>query len=178
MIKLYQTKKLNGHLSPLSYQELPEESGQETDPIFSWYGDIFYINRKMNLIFTNELAKFSILILKYKKSEHQDFTASFRQYLAFTMHLYSIDPQKYLAQTGSFGLNTKANKSPIAHLSRLKMNFTPTLKMEYDQMKTEPLWIDYSRSMNTYLTTFPNRKGYSEPAKLMKEELEKRELLG
>jgi hypothetical protein len=65
----------------------------ETDPIFSWYGDIFYINRKMNLIFTNELTKFSILILKYKKSEHPDFAATFCQYLAFTLRLHSIDPE-------------------------------------------------------------------------------------
>ena len=177
MIKLYQTKKLNGHLSNAFYQNIPDVSGQETDPIFSWYGDIFHINRKMNVIFTNELTKFSILVLKYKKSEHLDFAATFRQYLAFTLQFHSIDPEKYLAQTDSFGLNTMAKKSPIAHLSRLKMDFTPTLKMEYDQIETEPLWIDYTKSMNTYLTTFPNRKGYFEPAKLMKEELERRGLL-
>jgi hypothetical protein len=124
MIKLYQTKKLNGHLSNSFFQNLPDVSGQETDPIFSWYGDIFYINRKMNLLFTNELTKFSILIIKYKKSEHPDFTATFRHHLAFTLGLHSIDPEKYLAHTNAFGLNTKANRSPIAHLSRLKMDVT------------------------------------------------------
>ena len=177
MIKLYQTKKLSGQLSNSFYQNQPDVSGQETDPIFSWYGDIFYINRKRNILFTNELTKFSILILKYKKSEHPDFTATFRQYLSFTMRLHDMNPEKYLEHTDTFGLNTKSNRSPIAHLSRLKIDFTPTLKLEYDQMATEPLWIDYTRSMNTYLTTFPNRKGYSEPVKIMKEELGQRQLL-
>ena len=176
MIKLYQTKKLNGHLSKAFYQNLPDVSGQETDPIFSWYGDIFHINRKMNVIFTNELTKFSILILKYKKSEHPDFAGIFRQYLAFTMRLHNMEPQKYLEHTDAFGLNSKANRSPIAHLSRLKMDITPTLKLEYDQMETEPLWIEYTRALNTYLTTFPNRKDYFEPADVMKEELTKRGL--
>ena len=177
MIKIYQTKKLDGHLSTSFCQNLPEVSGQETDPIFHWYGDIFYINRKRNLLFTNELTKFSILILKYKKSDHPDFAATFRQYLAFTMRLHDMDPEKYLAQTDSFGLNTKANKSPIAHLSRLKIDFTPTLHFEYPYIETEPLWIKYTRSMNTYLTSYPGRKSYYEPAAVMKEELEKRGLL-
>ena len=177
MIRLYQTKKLNGHLSTHFYKDLPEVSRQETDPIFSWYGDIFYINRKMNLIFTNELTKFSILIIKYRKSDHKDFAATFRQYLTFTMRLHGMDPEKYLGHTDTFGLNTKANRSPVAHLSRLKMDFTPPLKRDYDHIETEPLWIDYTRSMNTYLTTYPGRKSYFEPADVMKEELDRRRLL-
>lgn len=177
MIKLYQTKKLNGHLYNSFYQNLPEDSGQETDPIFSWYGDILYINRKINLIFTNELTKFSFLILKYRKSDHPDFAVSFRQYLAFTMRLHGMEPEKYQVHTESFCLNTKANRSPVAHLSRLKMDFTPSLKIKYDLIETEPLWIDYTRSMNTYLTTYPGRKSYFEPAEVMKEELERRRLL-
>jgi hypothetical protein len=171
MIKLYQTKKLDGYLSEFFYQNLADVSKEETDPIFSWYGDIFHINRKMNLIFTNELTKFSILILKYRKSEHPDFAATFRQYLAFTMRLHSMDPEKYLDHTDAFGLNTKANRSPIAHLSRLKMDFIPSLKMEYDHIETEPLWIHYSQSMNTYLTSYPGRKSYYQPATVMKEEM-------
>lgn len=178
MITLYQTKKLDGHLSPHFYQNQPEVAGQEmVDPIFSWYGDLFYINRKMNLIFTNELTKFSILVLRYRKSDHPDFAATFREYLAFTMRLHRMEPEKYLDQTDTFGLNNRANRSPIAHLSRLKIDFTPTLKMEYDHNETEPLWIEYTQSMNTYLTTYPGRKNYYEPAELMKEELEKRGLL-
>lgn len=177
MINLYQTKNLNGHLSTQFYKDLQEVSGQETDPIFSWYGDILYINRKMNLIFTNELTKFSILILKYRKSDHKDFAASFRQYLAFTMRLHGMEPEKYLVHTESFCLNTKANRSPVAHLSRLKMDFTPSLKWDYDHFETEPLWIECTRSMGTYLTTHPGRKSYFEPADVMKEELDRRRLL-
>ncbi|WP_017733711.1 DUF6933 domain-containing protein [Nafulsella turpanensis] len=177
MIKLYQTKKLKGHLSNSFYQDLPDASGQETDPILSWYGDIFYINRKMNLIFTNELTKFSILILKYKKSDHPDFAATFRQYLAFTMRLHSLDPEKYLEHTDSFGLNTKSNRSPIAHLSRLKIDFTPTLHFEYNYIETEPLWIKYTQAFNSFYTSYPGRKSYYEPAEVMKDELEKRGLL-
>ncbi len=131
----------------------------------------------MNIIFTNEVTKFSILIIKYRKSDHPDFAATFRQYLAFTMRLHSMDPEKYLAHTDAFGLNTKSSRSPIAHLSRLKMDFTPALKRDYDELETEPLWIEYTRSMNTYITTYPGRKSYYEPAEVMKEELKKRELI-
>ena len=177
MIRLYQTKKLNGHLSSQFYQNQSDVSDQETDPVFSWYGDLFYINRKMNLIFTNELTKFSIFILRYRKSEHPDFAATFRQYLTFTMRLHDMDPEKYVVYTDSFCLNSKANRSPIAHLSRLKMDFTPSLKRDYDQIETEPLWMDYTRSMNTYLTTYPGRKSYFEPAEVMKEELKKQGLV-
>lgn len=64
----------------------------------------------MHLIFTNELTKFSVLILRYQKSEHPDFAATFRQYLAFTLRLHGIDPEKYLAHTNALGLNINAEK--------------------------------------------------------------------
>lgn len=74
-------------------------------------------------------------------------------------------------------MNTKGSRSPIAPLSRLKMDVTPTLKMEYEQVETESMWIEYTRMLNTYLTTYPNRKDYFGLAEVMKEELAKRALL-
>ncbi|GAA4443430.1 hypothetical protein GCM10023188_44190 [Pontibacter saemangeumensis] len=177
MIQLYQTKKLRGHLSASFCQALPDVSTVEMDPLFSWYGDLFFLNRKANLIFTNGLTKFSILLLGYRKSEHPDFAATFRGCLARTLQLHHIHPGPYLEQAAAFGQNTKSSRSPLAHLSRLQIDFVPSLKAHESLQEKEALWRQYAYDFNTYLTSFPGSKGYAAPARVMKETLEQRQLL-
>jgi len=177
MIKLYQTKKLSGHLSNLFCQTLPDISTVEMDPLFSWYGDMFSLNRKVNLIFTNELTKFSFLLLGYRKSEHPDFAAAFRYYLACTLKLHNIYSVPYLVQTAAFGKNTKSNKSPLAHISRFKIDFVPSLKTWDALLEKQEPGQQYAYDFNTCLTSYPWSKGYATPAQVMREALENRQLL-
>lgn len=127
--------------------------------------------------FTNELTKFSFLLLGYKKSERPDFAATFRYYLARTLKLHNINSAPYLEQAAEFGRNTKSSRSPLAHISRLKIDFAPSLKLHYGLQGKEELWQRYSNEFNTYLTSYPKRKGYATPAQEMRGALEKRQLL-
>ncbi|MBF9255644.1 hypothetical protein I2I11_20270 [Pontibacter sp. 172403-2] len=177
MIKLYQTKRLSGNLSPSFCRALPDVSAEAADPLLSWYGDMFFLARKANLLFTNELTKFSFPLLGYRKAEHPDFAATFRACLARTLQLHGIPPGAYLEQAAEFGRNAKSNRSPLAHISRLKIDFVPSLKAQAGFMGKEGLWRRCACDFNTFLTSYPGGTGYAAPAEMMREELEKRQLL-
>lgn len=177
MIKLYQTKKLDGYLSQYFYQGCQDLTKKKVDPIFSWFADVFYVNRKKNIIITNESSKFSFLILNYKTREHWNFAGSFCEYLDYAMRVNNLDPYPYLTAFESFGICYKSNKSALAHISRFKIDLVPLMKGNYHNLHPSEKLGYYNQIINTYNTSFKGKKGYHQPVDVWREELLRMELL-
>jgi hypothetical protein len=173
ILDFYQSKNLDGHLDEWFYPEcLP--SSDLKNPFSNWYADIFYVHRKKCLIISNELTKFTFFILGYSKNHDSNFGESFSKNLWLALSIFDLDPASYIDQIEDFAINTKSNKSIIAHISRLKEEYHPSIVGDYLNLPFEDQQVLYNKSVNEIPTTFNKKSDYLYPRRCMYEEYEKR----
>jgi hypothetical protein len=176
MLKLYQTVKLDGYLDQHFYLEATDSSNVEVDPIYNWFADLLFINGKKTIILSNELTRFTFLIPDYSNYK-TGFQEIFCRYFSYAMYFHDLTPDPYLDSFSEFGLNRKADKSTLGHLSRLKEGYLEIMKKKYSENDFEEFLRYYDIILNQRPCTIKNIKGYIEPNSFWEKELKTRKLL-
>jgi hypothetical protein len=175
MLTLYVTNNLDGYTGNAFY-DYTQQVNSNDDPFGSWYGDLFFVNRRKRLIFTNELTKFSFLVLNYQVRKDVFLWGVFSEHFEYAARNFGINPAPYLKAYDDIGWNTKSNKSCLAHISRLKEEIIPLLNCNYYKLAEHEQQGYFNQIINERLTTYKGEKGYFRPLDVFKEELDKRKL--
>lgn len=61
-LSLYASKKLLPFLGKEFQKNTPKVATEEINPVYKWYRDVYYFERKKHLVFCNELTRVSFMI--------------------------------------------------------------------------------------------------------------------
>jgi hypothetical protein len=93
------------------------------------------------------------------------------------MEQNGFDPEVYLEELEFFSHDTIVNRSAMAHLTQLKEMCTHVIKIEHYLIHEKEELEYLNHYINSWITTFKDKKGYHEPKNCFKDEWEKRGLL-
>lgn len=176
MLALYQTQNLNGYLDETFYDFSPYIGKQKTDPFYTWYADIFFLNRKKQIVLTNALTKFTFHIFNYSKSQFPRFETAFGFYFYFALGMYDLDPGPYMDSADGFVLTSRINRSALAHLSWLKRQHVPLVKNGTYDLANAKDQANYNYFVNYRTAKIPGNSKESHIMDTWILELEKRDL--
>jgi hypothetical protein len=174
---LYFSKKLNPFIGKEFFNLASEVNEPIADEFYLWYGDVFYVNRKKYLVFANGLTKFSFLVPDYRVDKKTNFFKTFSTYLEHSLRHNGFNPDIYLEDIEFYTHHAQTSRSAMAHLTQLKDMCAEVIAIEdYILYKKEEL--EYlNHYVNTWITTYKEKKGYHDPKTVLKEEWERRGLL-
>ncbi|MBT0810392.1 hypothetical protein KIH41_03770 [Litoribacter ruber] len=177
IVSLYFSKKLKGMIGTEFFDMATVPEDNITDEFYRWYGDIFYVNRKKYLIFSNGLTKFSFVIPDFRVEKKSSFFRKFCHYLTEALKHHNHDPEIYSGSWEFFSHDTIVNRSAMAHLSQLKDMCEHVIKIEHYLIEKKEELEYLNHYVNNWITTYKDKKGYHKPKEVFVEELEKRGLL-
>lgn len=176
IINLYQSRKLNGHLDPHFYQECRITENLDKDPLYNWYADIAFVNRKKYLIIANSLTKFTFFIVDYSRKNSSWFGEDFCESLAGAQSIFEINPLPFVDSIEGFAINEQSNKSISAHISRIKEEFIPSIKSDHYKFRLEDSQAILNKILNERPTAYNKSTKYEYPYEVMKKVLAERNL--
>ena len=151
----------------------PKIVTEEINPIYLWYGDVYYFDRKKYLIFCNELTRVSFMIGPYQVEQKVHFMKIFTDNLEIKLKTFLPDPGKFLEKMEDIGWNTQSHKGASGFLNHLKTSLDYS-KDDYSVRNiTMTLPEDFHRMFSMYITKKTGIKDYFYPETLFQEELAK-----
>ncbi|KEO75849.1 DUF6933 domain-containing protein [Anditalea andensis] len=174
---LYFSKKLNPFIGKEFFNLASQVNEPIADEFYLWYGDVFDVNRKKYLIFSNGLTKFSFVVLDYRVDKKTNFYNTFSTYLSHSLRHNGFNPDIYFENIEFYTHNSQTSRSAMSHLSQLKDLCAEVIAVEdYILYKKEEL--EYlNHYVNSWITSYKDRKGYHEPNQVFKEECVNRGML-
>lgn len=169
ILSIYASKKLLPFLGKEFQKNTPQVEADVISPLYLWYGDIYYYERKKYLIFCNEMTRLSFMIGPYQVDPNTHFLKIFTDNLGQKLKQFLPDSDQYLDKMEDIGWNTKPHKGASGFLSNVKTNLDyckDYYKVRNTKMKFPE---DYHRMYHMYICKKAGSKSFY-PEILFKEE--------
>lgn len=173
ILSIYASKKLLPFLGKEFQKTTPKVDTEEINPLYQWYGDVYYFERKKYLIFCNELTRVSFMIGPYQVDQKVHFMKTFTDNLEKKLKSFLPDPGKYFEKMEDIGWNTKPHKGASGIINHLKTSLDYSKDYYNARNITMTLPEDFHRMFSMYITKKIGIKDYFYPETLFQEELAK-----
>lgn len=110
------------HFWKKNFKNTPKVATEEINPLYQWYGDVYYYERKKYLIFCNELTRVSFMIGPYQVDQKVHFMKIFTDHLGKKLKAFLPDPEQYFKKMEDIGWVTNPHKGASAYLNYLKVD--------------------------------------------------------
>lgn len=169
-LSLYASKKLLPFLGKEFQKNSPKVVLEEINPLYQWYGDIYYYERKKYLIFCNELTRVSFMIGPYQVDQKVHFMKIFTNHLEKKLKAFLPDSDQYFKKMEDIGWITKPRKGASAFLNHLKVDLDYCEDYYKARNITMKLPEDFDRMYTMQITSKTGIKDYFYPEKYFQEE--------
>lgn len=162
-LALYASKKLLPFLGKPFEKELKEVDPKELNPLFCWYGDVYYLKKVKYLIICNEVSRFSWILGPYSVSSKVNFMDLFQTELQKALEKIIPDSDHYFGHIAGLGKITQSHLGAVATINRLKIELD-YLKTSYPHFEDREFLLpdDFWRMADSY-TSRGTEKGYFKP---------------
>ena len=138
ILSIYSSKKLTPLLGKNFHKTTPKVVAEKINPLYCWYGDIYYLDRKKYLIFCNAKTRVIFMIGPYQVDNKIHFMNIFHDQLKKHLSKFFADTENYFEKVEDIGYLEKPDKGATAFLNRVKedLNYSKAYrKSEGNQMK-------------------------------------------
>ena len=115
------TQKL---LKTLGVEEATAELDEPGAGVFEeWYGNLIWVDRRKNLVFTDAQTLFSFLIPDVKKRDCSEFGELFRSHLGAALERQQLDPAQFLPRPHSISFGRTRDRRILSSQNDLVFGY-------------------------------------------------------